>query len=44
MLARPIGVYINWSAYDELSDVVERTETLALRQLDEVARLKRRTD
>lgn len=41
MLTHPIGVYINWAAYDELSDVVELTETLAMRQLDEVARLKR---
>jgi len=41
MITHPIGVYINWAAYDELSDVVELTEALAMRQLDEVARLKR---
>lgn len=39
MLTHPIGVYINWATYDELSDVVELTEELAMRQLDEVARL-----
>jgi hypothetical protein len=40
MLSHPIGVYINWAAYDELSDIVELTEALAMRQLAEVARLK----
>jgi hypothetical protein len=40
MLERPIGVYINWAAYDELSDNVELTEALALRQLDELLRLR----
>jgi hypothetical protein len=40
MLTHPIGVYINWAAYDELSDNVELTEALALRQLQEVARLR----
>ncbi|HOL73786.1 MAG TPA: hypothetical protein PLA43_07830 [Bryobacteraceae bacterium] len=38
---RPISVYINWAAYDELSDNVELTEELALRQLNEVLRLRR---
>ncbi len=41
MLARPIWVYNNWSAYDELSDAVPLSEELALRQLDELLRLRR---
>jgi hypothetical protein len=36
----PIFVYNNWAAYDELSDTVELTEELALRQLQEVRRLR----
>ncbi|MCL5996676.1 MAG: hypothetical protein M1546_11570 [Chloroflexi bacterium] len=40
MIDRPISVYINWAAYDELSDNVELTETLAQRQLDELLRLR----
>lgn len=39
MLKQPVSIYINWAAYDELSDNVELTETLALRQLDELVRL-----
>jgi hypothetical protein len=39
-LAAPIWVYNNWSAYDELSDSVPLTETLALRELDEILRLR----
>ncbi len=38
---RPIAAYINWAAYDELSDNVELTEQLALQQLGEVVRLRR---
>jgi hypothetical protein len=41
MLTHPICVYINWAAYDELSDNVELTEELAMRQLDELLRLRR---
>jgi hypothetical protein len=41
MIRQPISVYINWAAYDELSDNVELTEALALRQLDELIRLRR---
>ncbi|MHB0856740.1 MAG: hypothetical protein ACYC5M_04135 [Anaerolineae bacterium] len=41
MLKRPLFIYNNWSSYDELSDVVELTEELALRQLDELLRLRR---
>lgn len=37
----PIAVYNNWSAYDELSDNVELTEELALRQLHEILRLRK---
>lgn len=40
-LQAPISVYDNWSAYDELSDNVPLTETLAMRELDEMLRLKR---
>lgn len=39
---RPLTVYINWAAYDELSDNVELTESLAMRQLDELLRLRAR--
>jgi hypothetical protein len=41
IIRRAIGVYINWSAYDEMSDDVELTEQLAMRQLDELIRLRR---
>lgn len=40
MINHPISVYINWAAYDELSDNVELTEALAMRQLQEVLRLR----
>ena len=40
-LDAPISVYDNWSAYDELSDNVRLTEALAMRELDEMLRLKR---
>jgi hypothetical protein len=41
-LARdPIFVYNNWSAYDELSDNIPLTERLALKELDEILRLRR---
>ena len=41
MIKRPLGIYINWSAYDELSDAVQLTEELAMRQFDELLRLRR---
>lgn len=41
MIQHPITVYINWAAYDELSDNIELTETLAMRQLDELLRLRK---
>ncbi len=34
MISSPLSIYINWASYDELSDNVELTEELALRQLD----------
>lgn len=36
----PIVVYNNWSSYDELSDNVPLTEQLAMRELNEVLRLR----
>jgi hypothetical protein len=40
-LQAPISVYNNWSSYDELSDNVQLTEPLAMRELDELIRLKK---
>jgi len=40
-LSAPISVYNNWSSYDELSDNIPLTETLAMRELDELLRLKK---
>jgi hypothetical protein len=40
-LQGPIWAYNNWSAYDELSDTVPLTETLAMRELDEILRLRK---
>jgi hypothetical protein len=40
-LPEPVAVYNDWSAYDELSDTVPLTEELALRELDNVVRLKK---
>jgi len=40
-LQDPIVVYNNWSAYDELSDNVPQTEQLAMKELDELLRLRR---
>ncbi len=41
MLKDPVWVYNNWSSYDELSDNIPLTEALAMRELDEIARLKK---
>lgn len=41
-LQDPIVVYNNWSSYDELSDNVPQTEQLAMKELDELLRLRRR--
>lgn len=38
--SKPVFIYNNWSAYDELSDNVPQTEELAMRELDEIVRLK----
>lgn len=38
---QPVFVYNNWSAYDELSDKVVQTEALAMRELDEILRLRK---
>src|ERR1700730_8446755 len=41
-LARdPVFVYNDWSAYDELSDNIPLTEQLAMKELDEILRLRR---
>jgi hypothetical protein len=37
----PFFIYNNWSAYDELSDHVAQTETLAMNELNEILRLKK---
>jgi hypothetical protein len=39
---QPLAVYINWTAYDELSDTIELTEALAMQQFDELLRLRSR--
>ncbi len=41
LLRDPIWVYNNWSSYDELSDNIPLTEDLAMRELNELVRLKR---
>lgn len=40
-LPAPISVYDNWSTYDELSDHVPLTQDLAMRELDQMLRLKK---
>ena len=37
---KPVTIYNNWSAYDEISDNIPLTEALAMRELDELVRLK----
>jgi hypothetical protein len=37
----PVWVYNDWSSYDELSDNIPLTETLAMRELSELVRLKK---
>lgn len=41
LLPRPVWVYNNWSAYDELSNSVPLTEELAMHELHEIERLRR---
>jgi len=40
-LPEPIAVYNDWSSYDELSDNIPLTEGLAMKELDNVIRLKK---
>jgi hypothetical protein len=40
LLKDPIWVYNDWSAYDELSDNIPLTEELAMKELDEIIRLR----
>jgi hypothetical protein len=41
LLRDPIWVYNDWSAYDELSDNIPLTEDLAMRELNEIMRLRK---
>ena len=41
LLRDPIWVYNNWSSYDELSDNIPLTESLAMKELDELIRLQK---
>jgi hypothetical protein len=40
LLRDPVWVYNDWSAYDELSDNIPLTEQLAMKELEEIVRLK----
>ena len=39
-LDEPVSVYINWAAYDELSDNIRLNDKIALRQFHELLRLR----
>ncbi len=41
LLRDPVWVYNDWSSYDELSDNIPLTETLAMKELDEIVRLQK---
>jgi len=41
ILRDPVWVYNNWSSYDELSDDIPLTEALAMKELDEIVRLRK---
>src|SRR5215472_10423489 len=41
VLPDPVFVYNDWSSYDELSDNIPLTEELAMRELNEIVRLKK---
>jgi len=41
LLRDPVWVYNDWSSYDELSDNIPLTETLAMTELNELVRLKK---
>jgi hypothetical protein len=38
---KPVTIYNNWSSYDELSDNIPLTEELAMKELNELIRLKK---
>ena len=38
---KPVGIYTNWGAFDNISDNVELDEALAMRQLQELIRLRK---
>ena len=38
---KPVFVYNDWSSYDELSDNIPLTEELAMKELNEVLRMKK---
>jgi hypothetical protein len=38
---KPVFIYNNWSSYDELSDNIPLTEELAMKELNEILRLKK---
>lgn len=41
LLRDPIWVYNNWSAFDELGDNISLNEELAMRELEQIGRLKK---
>ena len=41
LLRDPVWVYNSWSSYDELSDKIPLTEELAMKELDEIIRLRK---
>lgn len=41
LLGDPVWVYNNWSSYDELSDNIPLTEEVAMKELDEILRLRK---
>ncbi len=40
-LTDPVSIYDNWSTYDELSDHVPLTQALAMKELDQLVRLRK---
>src|SRR5215469_9115650 len=41
LLRDPVWVYNDWSSYDELSDNIPLTEELAMKELNEIIRLRK---
>ncbi|MGK7395408.1 MAG: hypothetical protein ACNS62_12600 [Candidatus Cyclobacteriaceae bacterium M3_2C_046] len=39
-ITKPVSVYINWAAYDELSDNIRLNEAIAFEQFEQMLRLK----